>query len=106
MIVRCSNTIVVQFSNNYRYFFSRHVISLKSGFSTEVKISLFCNQILRAWYNKTRRKMKDLYSLLLEAERLGFVQRGTHEHLVNGKVWDPDYLVKCKSVLSSQNISL
>ena len=67
-------------------------------------IEYYRTQILRAWYNKTRRKMKDLYSLLLEAERLGFIQQGTHDELVSGKVWDQNYLVKCKSVPSSQNV--
>ena len=56
-------------------------------------------QVLRNWYNRTSPHMKDLYSLLLDAEKLGFIQRGTHDDLVRGKVWDGNYLTKCKPSL-------
>ncbi len=39
----------------------------------------------------------DLSVLLAEAERLGFVQRNTHQDLLQGKVMSPEYLQKCES---------
>ena len=53
-------------------------------------------QVLRAWNKMETRKTIDLCTLIREAERLGFVQKGTHDDLVNGKVWDSSYLGKCK----------
>ena len=40
--------------------------------------------------------MGDLYELLKQAEHLKFVQRNTHQDLLQGKVMSPEYLQKCK----------
>ena len=45
---------------------------------------LFPFQVLQAWNKKARRTMADLYNLLKDAERRGFVQAGTLKEIATG----------------------
>ncbi len=50
--------------------------------------------MLRVWRERDEPTVRDLQRLLVEAERLGFVERGTNHDLAGGQVLDPKYLPK------------
>ena len=41
-------------------------------------------QVLRIWYNRTPRTVRDLRTMLKEAEARRFVEKGPHDHVLNG----------------------